>query len=243
MQNVVTALCACFLLIGACASDAEEAPPFTLALPPETQSCPGVIRLHGASGWRPALAALASAVADSGFVTLTLDYYAEAGPAPRGAARLEKWPAYQDAVRRAVAYMESLTAVSGQPIGLVGFSRGAFLAVSVASSLPSVGAVVDFYGGGGAGTESIEDEAKGFPALLIIHGEDDTVVPVTFAEALRDAVVSAGGDVEVHIYPGAGHAFNVPNTDGYSREATVDSYQRMMEFLERTLKSQQTRAR
>lgn len=207
-----------------------------LASPADVESCPGVILLHGANGWRPELAGLASDMADSGFVVLALDYYADAGPAARGKARIEKWPAYKEAVRRAVAYMESLQAVHGQPIGLVGFSRGAFLAVSVASSLPNVRAVVDFYGGAGAGTQSAAEEARGIPPLLILHGEADKVVPVTFANALKEAVVASGGDVEMHIYPGAGHAFNAPYRSEYQREAAQDSYRRMMEFLARRLR-------
>jgi dienelactone hydrolase len=50
----------------------------------------------------------------------------------------------------------------------VGYSRGAFLAVSVASSIPKVAAVVDFYGGGPAGSGDEKDWR--FPPLLILHG-------------------------------------------------------------------------
>jgi carboxymethylenebutenolidase len=208
-----------------------------LASPIHVDSCPGVILLHGASGWRPMLADLAAVMADSGFVVLALDYYADAGATPIGSARREKWPAYQEAVRRAVAYIKSLPKVCGRPIGLVGFSRGAFLAVSVSSSLPSVGAVVDFYGGGGAGERSVEEEAKGLPPILILHGDADRIVPVRFAQALKEAVVSAGGEVEMHIYPSARHAFNVPFTQVYSGEAAEDSYRRTMEFLARKLRA------
>ena len=252
MKGLRFSLSACCLLLAASAAaedatlpSASELSPGVwgvLASPSASESCPGVVLLHGASGWRPAIAALATDMADSGYVALTLDYYADAGAAPRGSTRLEKWPAYQEAVRRAVSYLDSVPGVSGQPVALVGFSRGAFLAVSVASSLPSVAAVVDFYGGGGAGTESIDDEVQGLPALLILHGETDTIVPVAFAEALRDAVLAVGGEVETHIYPGAGHGFNAPNTEGYSREATTDSYEKMMEFLMRHLKSRKARA-
>jgi len=195
---------------------------------------PGVVLLHGSTGWHPAYADLARALADLGFVALALDYYAEAGSsAIRSKEKIEKWPAYQTAIRKAVEYLQGRLSVADQPIGLVGFSRGAFLAVSVASSLPKVRAVVDFYGGGGGGRESLEDEAKGFPPLLILHEEADNIVPVTFALNLRDAVTASGGDVEVHLYPGAGHAFNAPHLPTYSEEAARDSLGRTVEFLKR----------
>ena len=120
-----------------------------LEIPGGTGPYPAVILLHGAGGWDERYPRLAKLFADSGFVALALDYYANAGYAPIGSDdKIEKWPAYQAAVQNAVEYIGTLPAVVGRPVGLVGFSRGAFLAVSVASSLESVKAVVDFFGGG-----------------------------------------------------------------------------------------------
>ena len=199
----------------------------------------GVVLLHGAIGWRPELVDLASGLADAGFVTLAIDYYAEAGRTPsRSIEALEVWPGYQAAVRGAVEYLQSLPSVDGEPIGLVGFSRGAFLAVSVASSMPRVRAVVDFYGGGGGGRASLEEDVQGLPPILILHGEADTSVPVSFAYALRDAVVASGGEAELHVYAGAGHSFNAPFMTTYSAEAADDAHMRTIEFLRRRLSRQ-----
>jgi carboxymethylenebutenolidase len=192
-------------------------------------------------GWRPELVDLASGLADYGFVALTVDYYAEADLTPTGSVeKLEVWPDYQAAVRNAVEYLQSLPSVSGEPVGLVGFSRGAFLAVSVASSMPRVGAVVAFYGGGGGGSASLEEDVRGLPPVLILHGDADTVVPVSFAYALRDAVVASGGEVELCVYAGAGHSFNAPFVPTYSAEAADDAHRRTIEFLRERLISQQT---
>jgi dienelactone hydrolase len=196
----------------------------------------GVIILPGAGGWRPIYVVLAGILADSGFVALALDYYAETGPAAiRSAEKLQKWPQWQAMVRNAVSYLQESPAASGRPVALVGYSRGAFLAVSVASSLPAVAAVVDYYGGGGGGTDSLEEEARGFPALLILHGEADRVVPVRFAYELRDAVIAEGGAVETHLYPEARHAFNLPVGPTYSEPAATDAFARTVEFLRRRL--------
>jgi len=241
-------LCACCLALSLSCGAANEprrlsAPEVApgvwgvLAEPRGAGPHPGVVLLHGSAGWRPSYADLARALADEGFVALAVDYYAEAGPSAIGSEeKLRKWPRYQAAVRSAVDYVQALPSVAGHPVGLVGVSRGAFLAVSVASSMPEVGAVVDFYGGGGGGTDSLENEVRGLPPLLILHGEGDSVVPVTFAYRLRDAVTSAGGEVEVHVYPGAGHAFNVPHSPTYSEEAASDAFRRTVEFLRRRLR-------
>lgn len=197
---------------------------------------PGVIVLHGSAGWRPEYAIFAKELSDSGFAVLALDYYREIGSSAIGSEeKLEKWPAYQGAVRRAVEYLGSVPGVSDGPIGLVGFSRGAFLAVSVGSSTARVGAIVDLYGGGGGGVDPIEEEVQGLPPLLILHGEADSIVPVRFAEALRDAVAESGGEAEMHLYPRVGHAFNLPSSPTYSEESAADSFRRTVMFLRERL--------
>jgi dienelactone hydrolase len=153
-----------------------------------------------------------------------------------GAAdKLQKWPRWQASVRSAVAYLQALPSVSGRPVGLVGYSRGAFLAVSVAASVPAVAAVVDYFGGGGGGTDSLEQEVQHFPPLLILHGEADTVVPVRLAHRLRAAVLARGGEVEMRLYPGAHHAFNAPFSSAYSAAAAADASRLTVAFLRRRL--------
>jgi carboxymethylenebutenolidase len=204
--------------------------------PPGPGPSPGVILLHGSAGWRSVYADLARMLADSGFATLALDYYAEIGSAAIGSdEKLQKWPQWKETVRNAVAYLQASPSVSRRPIGLVGFSRGAFLAVSVASSVSGLEAVVDFFGGGGGGTDSLSQEVQGLPALLILHGEADQVVPVRFAYELRGAVLANGGEVDMHLYPGAGHAFNAPYASTYSQAAAADSFRRTVGFLRKHL--------
>jgi len=214
-----------------------------LESPDDSEPHAGVVLLHGAKGWRPELVDLGSVLADSGFVALTIDYYAETARTPIGSIeKRQAWPGYQAAVRSAVKYLQSLPSVSGESVGLVGFSRGAFLAVSVASSMPGVDAVVAFYGGGGGGPASLEEDVQGLPPILILHGDADTVVPVSYAYALRDAVVASGGEAEIHVYRGAGHSFNALFSPTYSAEAADDGLGRTIEFLRRRLVSNESKS-
>lgn len=209
-----------------------------LKIPNAAGPHPGVILLPGSSGWQAAYPQIAKSLADSGFVALALDYHAETGPEPSAEERvrewrLQQWPLWQATVQNAVAYLQASPPVSGRHIGLVGYSLGADLTVSVASALPGVRAVVVFFGGGR--TESLDDEVRHFPPLLILHGEADSVVPVSSAYRLRDAVIAHGGEVEMHLYPGAEHAFNAPWRPTYSDPEAADSLRRTIEFLARQL--------
>jgi carboxymethylenebutenolidase len=206
-----------------------------LEVPHTAGAHPGVILLPGSFGWRPGYAELARQFAASGFVALALDYYAETGAPADSEATRRTWPRWQATVHQAAAYLQQSPAVASRRIALVGFSQGASLAVSAAASTPAVGAVVAFYGGGGAGIDSLTQEVKKFPPLLILHGDADTTVPVSSAHRLRDAVIAHGGEVEMHIYSGAKHGFNLPGIPAYSEEAALDGWRRTAEFLHRRL--------
>jgi dienelactone hydrolase len=193
---------------------------------------PVFILLYGSSGWRPEYVDIAQRFADSGLAALVLDYYAGTGGAPIGSKdKLQKWESWRQAVREASRFLQTLPSVTGDRVALVGFSRGAFLAVSVAASMPSVVAVVDCFGGGGGGTLPMEEEVKGLPPLLILHGEKDTVVPVSFAHALQATVLEAGGKVEMRLFPDEEHAFNAPWARTYSAEAAERAFALTLDFL------------
>ncbi len=62
--------------------------------------------------------------------------------------------------------------------------------------------------------------------LLLMHGDDDVVVPVRQSAVFAHRVRAAGGDVQLHVYPGEGHGFRqVANQ--------LDEYRRAEEFLAR----------
>lgn len=206
-----------------------------LATPPKPGIYPGLIILHGSAGWRPAYAEYARMLADSGFAALAIDYYAETGPDTGSVQASHLWPIWQATVRRAAQWLAGQPSAAGSNIGLVGISRGAFLAVSVAASMPNVNAVVDFYGGVNTRGRTVEEQVHNFPPLLILHGEADTVVPVAYAHKLCEAVTRSGGEVEMHLYPGVHHAFNGTFSPTYSEQAAVDSFRRTVEFLKRRL--------
>ncbi len=62
--------------------------------------------------------------------------------------------------------------------------------------------------------------------VLLLHGNEDTSVPVAQSEAMADALRAAGTPVERHVYEGEGH--------GWGRVATIaDDFDRVNAFLTR----------
>jgi dipeptidyl aminopeptidase/acylaminoacyl peptidase len=43
--------------------------------------------------------------------------------------------------------------------------------------------------------------------LVIIHGEEDPVVPADHSRVLAEQITAAGGQVDLHLFPGEGHSF------------------------------------
>ncbi|MFT3853585.1 MAG: prolyl oligopeptidase family serine peptidase [Ilumatobacteraceae bacterium] len=66
--------------------------------------------------------------------------------------------------------------------------------------------------------------------VLLLHGDSDPVVPVEQSQRLAAALAEAGGDVELHVYPGEGHGFRQP-------EHQLDEYRRLGEFFERVARA------
>lgn len=62
--------------------------------------------------------------------------------------------------------------------------------------------------------------------LLLFHGTDDPVVPITQSEALVASIEGVGGDVELVVFEGEGHGFRQP-------EHVETEYRRTEEFLDR----------
>lgn len=110
---------------------------------------------------------------------------------------------------------------------------GSILAISISNSTDGVPTVVDFFGPSiqYLDIDLPDSVTKNFLPLLILEGENDSIVPVSNAYALQEAVLSNGGEVEMYTYPNAGHGFNLRVLPGFSEAATKDANNKAMLFL------------
>ena len=194
-------------------------------LPAAEGRYPAVLALHGSGGLRDSWADQpARLLAGQGYAVFLVRYFERTGTTWSDYHTTRKYFAdWMRTVGDAMSFAAQHPSVNGSRVGLIGFSLGAYLALSVASLDPRVTAVVDFFGG-------LPEELQGFtrmPPVLILHGEDDRIVPVSEALRLQQLMERAGTPYEIKLYPGAGHIFNGMQF--------LDAGQRAAQFLKKYL--------
>ncbi len=186
---------------------------------------PAVLALYGSGGIREGWGDQPSRLlAAQGYSVFLVHYFDRTGTvrADRESTQ-SNFPVWMGTVGDAITFATRHALVDPGRIGLLGFSLGAYLALSVASLEPRVKAVVEFFGG-------VPEELHGFtrmPPILILHGEQDPVVPVSEAHGLQQLLERSGTPYEMKLYPGAGHGFNGLQW--------LDAGQRAVRFLKKYL--------
>jgi carboxymethylenebutenolidase len=191
---------------------------------------PVVLVLHGAGGMTlggPAFREFGRLLARHGYVAHVVHYFeltdTEIAGLPAMRANFSSWMK---------AISDGITNASKQPnvdpdrVGLLGFSLGSYLSLSLATFDPRVSVVVEYFGG--LPTEIARD-FKSLPPVLILHGDADKIVPITEADTLEKVFKEKSVSYEKRIYAGQGH--------GFTGEDGEDAARRAVAFFERHLRS------
>src|SRR5438874_5523755 len=95
------------------------------------------------------------------------------------------FPEWLRTISQAMAYIRGRPGIDPDRVALLGVSLGAFLALSIATDFAArIRAVVEI--SGGMPEPSLSAVGSNFPPTLILHGDDDTVVPVSMAHQLKN---------------------------------------------------------
>jgi phospholipase/carboxylesterase len=97
--------------------------------------------------------------------------------------------------------------LSSRSLALVGFSQGAMLALAVGLTRKPAPAAIVGYSGALASVEEIKEPGDR-PAILLVHGDMDEVIPVDAMLIAREQLASAGLPVEWHVAEGVGHGID-----------------------------------
>jgi carboxymethylenebutenolidase len=137
-------------------------------------------------------------------------------------------------LKSAFNYLASRPDVDPARIGSVGWCMGGGYSLALAAAEPRLAADVLNYGH--LITDSASMQRIAAP-VLGNFGAADRGIPEADVHAFENAMRAAGKQIDVKVYPGAGHAFMNPNnTQGYVQDAAQDAQSRMDAFFEKNLK-------
>jgi carboxymethylenebutenolidase len=195
----------------------------------------GVIVLHAIYGLTAHIESVCDRRAEAGYTAVAPALYDRIGPGltcgydkagaekGRGAyARLDEAVILAD-----VSACIREVAGSG-PVVISGFCTGGSFAWVAAAKLDGLAAQVNWYG---SHVASRHLDLRPRCPTIIHYGDADHVVPLADVARIRADHPS----VELHVHPGAGHAFLNPEQDHFDAVAATQSWRRSLDFLARVL--------
>ena len=130
--------------------------------------------------------------------------------------------------------VKHLDQVDEASITAIGYCFGGLCVLDLARSGAELSGVVSFHGllkPPGISEHPIKAR------VLVLHGNDDPMVPVEDVVALQEELTAAGADWQVHTYGNTMHAFTNPVADDpefgtvYDEDADRRSWHSLLEFL------------
>jgi carboxymethylenebutenolidase len=204
---------------------------------PESGNGAGVVVIQEWWGLVPHIKQVADRFAAQGFVALAPDlYHGESTTSPDEAGKLmmalDIDRAEKD-LRGASQFLLAHPGVTGARVGTVGFCMGGALSLYAASKNEQVGACIVFYGIHPKVRPDFDNLRA--PVLGFFGERDESVTPAK-VRALEEELKEHGKSAEMHIYPGAGHAFfNDARPEAYNPQAAADAWRRTLDFFRANL--------
>lgn len=143
----------------------------------------------------------------------------------------------------AVDWAKKRPGVRADRVGVAGWCWGGSTVYQVAATNPDIKAAVAWYGAPARPFPDTPSPVTGFDLVkdikapfLGLFGEKDTGPSPDDARKFADMLKQTNHDVEIVIYPGAGHGFFADYRPSYNAAAAADAWKRCTAFFARTLK-------
>ncbi len=216
---------------------------------------PGVVVVHEWWGLDDYIKRRARDLAALGYSALAIDMY--------GGGRNTEHPAEAQAFMKAAMasapaakarFLAGLDLLKQQPqtdagkLAAIGYCLGGKVVLDMARQGVPLAAVVSFHGPLATTTPATAGSVKA--RVLVEHGEQDSLVPMSAVNAFKDEFDKSGADYRVVIQPRAKHSFTNPDADrlshaghgsekgpdlGYSKVADENSWTDMQALFKETL--------
>lgn len=123
----------------------------------------------------------------------------------------EYWRGVQAAAPHLNRFLDAELAkhnLDDRALALVGFSQGTMMALHVGLRRKVAPAALIGYSGLLAGPEHLKTEVTVSPPVLLVHGDQDDVIPVSALSAAETALKEAGLQVKTYVSSGVGHGID-----------------------------------
>jgi phospholipase/carboxylesterase len=123
----------------------------------------------------------------------------------------ERWRGVQQARPALDAFLDAELARHGladDRLALVGFSQGTMMALHAGLRRTSAPAAIVGYSGTLEGEAALQAEATAKPPVLLVHGDQDEVIPVQALFQASQALAAADIPVEWHMSQRVGHGID-----------------------------------
>jgi carboxymethylenebutenolidase len=198
---------------------------------------PAVVVIQEYWGLVPHIQDVVERFAAEGFAAIAPDlYHGKTAKSPDEAGRM-LMELDADRAEREIAgageWLLKQPTSTSKKYGVVGFCMGGALAQYNATKEANVGAAVSFYGG----FRKIAMDWNNLRApLLLIYGENDKGVSPEQGRQLEQQLKKMGKNVELVIYPDAGHAFfNDTRKEVHKPDAAADAWRRTVDLFRTAL--------
>jgi len=192
-----------------------------------------IIVIHEWWGLNDNIRAMADRLAAEGYIVLAVDLYGGKVASSAAEARKLMLSVSEDTelasenIRQAYNFVSS---AAGAPrIGSLGWCFGGGWSLNTAMLFPDkLDAAVIYYG------QVTSDEELLRPVnvpILGLFGADDTGISVESVRQFEAALERLRKRHEIHIFPGASHAFANPTGNNYNAEVAEDAWEKTLEFL------------
>jgi carboxymethylenebutenolidase len=177
--------------------------------PPEVSTrtkSPAVLIVHGSGGGGSQFEFFGREFTRLGYHVFIVKYFEKTGHSWVHPQIIEKhFLEWMETLADAVTFALKEPGVDSTRIALLGISLGGYLSLALASQDDRIAAVVDVFGGM---PKQLVPFVTRMPPVLILHGEEDPVVPVHEAYDLERLLQNVGATYEMVILPGQGHGFS-----------------------------------
>lgn len=182
-------------------------------------------------------------LAEQGYAAFAADLYGQGiRPTNPEQSREESSKLYADRATlrqrlfAGLAQAQQLSGVDPERVVAIGYCFGGASVLEFARAGADIDGFVSFHGGLATPDDQDYSQVKG--AILILHGADDPVAPMTQVAELADAMTKANVEYDMEIYGGARHSFTVwsanRETSRYDAMADTKSWDALLQFLDET---------